>query len=322
MKSCLKYLTALSMLSTASAQTAVWEGTGTAVTEGRYWGELANWSGVADAPIGSARSISFNNDGNTAAGQRIPLLADASGNDTSITIGNISFSTASGNRGYSIRNVTGGNGELILDSGAGGTPVSISAYTSASNVHSIDANVQLNSDLELNIRGTSSSSTSNIFVVNGSISGAGGIFSNASNNYRTLFNGANTYTGNTTLTNGQFVVGATGTLGNSDTFVSTAATLILESNAALNDTSNLTLQSGSILQLDFTGTDSVAGITIAGSTLAAGTYDATALSGFGVSATGTGSFTIAAIPEPSTAALLVGLSAVGLALARRDGRKD
>lgn len=187
-------------------------GSGPGDNSGRYWGDLANWSGVTEAPVGSNFSITFNNDFLSGTGQRNVLLATSGGADSAITIGNITFSNAtSGNRSYNINNLSGGSGTLIIDSGSVGVASKLKVYTGATNTQTFNVAVQLDSSLEFDIGSPSTGTTNNLLVFNGSLSGIGGVTTASTHLYRALFNAANSYTGDTTLTNAQLVVGAAST---------------------------------------------------------------------------------------------------------------
>ena len=78
--------------------------------------------------------------------------------------------------------------------------------------------------------------------------------------------------------------------------VADGAALIMQNADTLDDLAALVLNSTSSLDLDFTGSDTVGSISLDGgvTTLAAGTYDAAALSALNGSGiyTGTGSLTV------------------------------
>lgn len=97
--------------------------------------------------------------------------------------------------------------------------------------------------------------------------------------------GANTYTGDTTVSGG----------------------ILSITQAYLDDDSTVTVGSGAVLDLDFTGVDTIAALTLGGANMAPGTYNSI---NYGSFLTGDGSLLV--VPEPSTltlAAFGVGLLA-------------
>lgn len=83
------------------------------------------------------------------------------------------------------------------------------------------------------------------------VSGVGGLIKDGAGTLTTT--AENSYAGNTTVS---------------------AGTLVL-SHPALADDSSVTVETGAMLQLDFAGADEIAGLTLGGEILGAGTYDAT-----------------------------------------------
>jgi fibronectin-binding autotransporter adhesin len=121
------------------------------------------------------------------------------------------------------------------------------------------------------------------------------------------------------------------TLGASNTFtgnleVVSSAMLTLNLSTALASQASLTVDSGSEALLNYTGTDSIAGLTIDGQSVLAGTYNVTqlnALFGDNDSFAGTGSLEVAGgavVPEPSTWALMLSGMAFLVFVVRR-GKK-
>jgi autotransporter-associated beta strand protein len=128
----------------------------------------------------------------------------------------------------------------------------------------------------------------------------------------TTLSGTNTFTGPTMVNTGMLILGSSGSLAGSISLsVASGGTLQLDQNVSLNDTITLSLVSGTTLDLNFAfGTDETIGaLVLNGTTAPAGTYDAAALAGLGgasgITFTGTGSLTVAAVPEPNVVALIV-----------------
>lgn len=135
--------------------------------------------------------------------------------------------------------------------------------------------------------------------------------------------GINTYTGATTVSAGTLATSGTGTLGFSNITIADGAILTLNSAVSIGDANTLTFGPTSVINMNFTGSDTLASITrtgTGGSTFATpGTYTAAQLNNeFGVgtwfSSTNGGTFTI--VPEPGTA-LLGGLGLLTLFRRRR-----
>lgn len=291
-----------------------WEGAGAgAGADGRYWGDAANWD-ANGVPSGTSSAARFNNDFNNSAGQRILLLADASGLDASFTIHDFTGGMNSGGRNYTVNNISGGSGMLTFDTGAtGASALSFFAQSSSPAVFNVD--MQLNNDLDVRAGSNSTGTTENIISLNGVLSGSGGITTPSNNVYRTAFGANNTYTGDTVVSFGHFVA-STGSFGASDTYVSNGAEVTLENNSALNDSFSFILEDGANVNLDYIGTETIVSLTIGSDSLSAGTYDVTTLNNdYGAVFSGTGTLTV--IPEPSVYAAILGAGFLAFTYFRR-----
>jgi autotransporter-associated beta strand protein len=137
-----------------------------------------------------------------------------------------------------------------------------------------------------------------------------------------ILTGANTYAGGSTVNSGILATAGTGTFGVGDITVANLATLTLGNNTSIADTAGLTF-GNSTINLNYTGTETLASLfsSITSTSMAAGVgYTATDLNNFfgGAYFAGTGLITVAAIPEPSTyAAILGGMALAGVMIARR-----
>jgi len=158
------------------------------------------------------------------------------------------------------------------------------------------------SALSAGIALTGTSAISNSMVLNGSASVAGsfdcdltgtisgiGSLTKSGSGVLTL-SAANTYTGGTVVSNGVLVGKASGCFGSRFVKVMNGAALTLTNSAnCIGDSARLILNPSSVLNLNFTGADTVGGISLDGGVtwLPSGTYTAAALG-----ASGSGSLTI------------------------------
>lgn len=154
--------------------------------------------------------------------------------------------------------------------------------------------VTLNGNLTFDsaVSGTVSGNT-----LSGAIGGTGGVIKTGTGQIN--LTGVNTFTGNINVDAGTLSI----------------------TNAAIADTASVWVDSDAIFNLNFTGTDTIAGLYLAGLAQTDGTYGAV-----GSGATFTSSFftgngilnvVVSAVPEPSTYALLGGLASLGLVVCRR-----
>jgi autotransporter-associated beta strand protein len=112
--------------------------------------------------------------------------------------------------------------------------------------------------------------------------------------------GANTYGGGTIVSNGALVASSDGALGAGHVTVANGATLILQTNAAINDQAVLVAGTNSTLTIDFIGSEEVGALSLNGGTtwLTNGTYDAAALDALGTGTYGgSGSLAVAGVAD-------------------------
>jgi len=117
-------------------------------------------------------------------------------------------------------------------------------------------------------------------VFSGQISNGGLIKAGAGS---LILSGTNIYSGGTTVSNGALIGVSDGALGDSTVTVLGGATLILSATNCINDTARLVVATNAVLNLNFTGTDTVAGISLDGgaSWLPFGSYTAAQLDALG-----------------------------------------
>lgn len=150
------------------------------------------------------------------------------------------------------------------------------------------------------------------------ITGAGKIIKDGTSSL--TFNVANTFAGGLTINKGTVIALADGALGTGNVSLTAGSiTLTLQSGATNNyiaDSATLSYVSTDIINLTYTGTDTVTGLTVDGVAQGAGVYGASFINPDGVFA-GTGSITV--VPEPTTVAMMVlgGSLLVGMQRFRR-----
>lgn len=98
-----------------------------------------------------------------------------------------------------------------------------------------------------------------------------------------ILSGTNIYSGSTVVSNGTLTAAADGALGTGNVTVLGGATLTLSATNCINDSARLVLATNAVLNLNFAGTDTVAGISLNGGTtwLPFGSYSTTQLSALG-----------------------------------------
>ena len=123
---------------------------------------------------------------------------------------------------------------------------------------------------------------------------------------------ANSYSGGTTISAGSVISSVSGAFGSGDVTVANGAELTMGINSTMDNTASLVLDTGSTLNLNFTASQTLGSLTVGGTALSAGTYNATALNAMGITATGTGSLKV--VPEPATIGMLLIGSIGGMAM--------
>jgi fibronectin-binding autotransporter adhesin len=154
----------------------------------------------------------------------------------------------------------------------------------------------------VNLATDSTISTTTALTLNGAVGGPGQLTKTGTSTL-TLAN-TNTYAGGTMINAGTLVATATGALGTgSVSLTAGAVTLTLQgaSNDYINDAATLSYVSTDIINLNYTGTDTVFGLTVDSVAQGPGVYGATGINPDGVF-TGTGTITV--VPEPTTVAMM------------------
>ena len=151
------------------------------------------------------------------------------------------------------------------------------------------------------------------------------IIQNSTTSTMAISNGNSTY-GATTVSAGTLSATGSGRLGTGDITVASGATLTLANSAAIQDSSAMFFGSTSLINLNFSGADTLSMLAInalAPTYITPGTYTASQLNTFfgGSVFAGTGSLNVlSSIPEPSSFAALAGLGILGFAATRRRNR--
>lgn len=173
---------------TSKAVTYTWDNNG----GNSRWGEALNWHLDSGFPNAVGDSAVF---GNSAA----PILADASGNDASFTLGSLLSNTGATN--FSIANVASGTGRLIFENTSG--TASITTTKNGGQTNNFNVGITLNSNLLVNSRGgTGVTFQKSIISGTGLTTGltvAGTPLGNSSGGAYVTIGAASTYTGSTTL---------------------------------------------------------------------------------------------------------------------------
>jgi len=188
----------------------------------------------------------------------------------------------------------------------------------ASRNWSSDLNMTLsNSNGGVTFKTTDATGTARNIALSGILSGSGTL-TKADLGTLTL-SGANTYAGGTDILGGAVIASSAGALGIGNIELGNASLTLNVANI-IADTASLYFGTGSLIALNYTGSDVVGGVTNTSTnqSMAAGSWTAAQLNGFfgGNNFTGDGVLNVVAVPEPTSISLL-GLSLAGAAAIRR-----
>ena len=189
------------------------------------------------------------------------------------------------------------------------------AGTAGTNSMTFSGPVTLTGNRAVNVSGTTGTLT-----ISGSIGGAFSLTKGGPGVGTMILDAANTYNGGTFLSSGILIANKDGALGAGNVSLTAGFVTLTLQNGAINnyiaDSATLSYVSTDIINLTYTGTDTVAGLTVDGVAQAAGVYGASLINPDGVFA-GTGSITV--VPEPTTVAMMVlgGSLLVGMQRFRR-----
>ncbi|MCF7817887.1 MAG: hypothetical protein K9M54_08400, partial [Kiritimatiellales bacterium] len=265
----------------------------------------------------------------TAAGTGAITLGDAAGGDASLTLGSYTLDNA-------INLATGAAGNLkIGTSGVTRAPKYAGAIALNGNNLTIEHRSGQNIQVLGGITGAGNLILTNglaggIKLIGGSINNTGSILMSGNGSTMTtnsataviganvttitvgdqvtfILSATNAYTGGSTVQTGGVLIGeADGAFGAGAVTVADGASLVLTNGVSsdyIDDAANLVLGASATLNLDFTGTDAVGGISLDGGAtfLSNGTYSAVDLGGFGAGTyTGTGSLAVGGLSGYTT----------------------
>lgn len=181
----------------------------------------------------------------------------------------------------------------------------------------------LESSIDLQAGGLTVDTNSFATTINQGLHGVGGLTKKGLDSL--TLEGVSDYTGATLVSGG--VLSVVGAINGSSVTVGDLATLSLMNFNAIGDAQVLALLAGSTLSLNFSGTEIIGGLSIAGTNIGPGSYSIAQLqalaTGTGVTFLGDSSsvLQVSPVPEPSTIALVLAALGAGAAWRfRRSGR--
>ena len=224
-----------------------------------------------------------------------------------------SIGVASGGTGYNARpfvDITGGGG-------TGATAVAEVVGGVVTGIVITNPGIGYTSAPTITLVGGEPTSAATLNVATYGANVSGGLLKSGTGTLTLANVSASTYAGGTTVTGGTLSATKDDALGTGNVTVNNA-TLLLATGATndyIDDLATLSIAGTGIANLNFTGTDTVAGLILGGDIKGPGEYSLVLGNGGGF-LTGTGSITVVAAPEPATLSL-IGLAGFGLMARRR-----
>lgn len=281
-------------------------------------GQSGNFNAAGTINVSSVISDGGNNFAVTKTGAGTLALQGANtyGGGTTLSTGTLSIenNSAIGTGAFTINGgtITNGGGSAVTlatnNAQTWGGNFSYAGTTGTNNLNLGNGAVTMTGSRTITVNGTTSTLT-----VGGSIGDGGNAFSltkGSSGTGTLILNGANTYSGGTIISGGTLIANADGALGGGNVSLTGSTVRLTLQNGAVNDyianTMSISMVTGSVTNLLYTGTDIVGGIVLAGvAQTTPGTYGAVGSTAIFQSAFFTGAGTLTLIPEPSTWAMIV-----------------
>jgi fibronectin-binding autotransporter adhesin len=271
--------------------------------------ESGNFDAAGTIVVSSVISDGGNNFSISKTGAGILTLSGANtyGGGLTLSAGTLRFNNAAaaGTGTFTVNggSITNTSGAAITATNAvtvGGDFTFIGTSSPATSNLTLSGPVTLTGNRSIVVSGTTSTLT-----ISGAIGDGGSGFSltKAAGGVGTLIlGGANTYSGGTTIAAGTLSVTAGGSLGTGNVSLTAGSvTLTLAGASQIASTATLSYLNTDIINLNYSGTTTINGLTVDGVAQAAGVYGAGFLNPDNAF-TGTGTITV--VPEPATLAMM------------------